>query len=213
MYLSKMNLNCRSKEVQRELGNLYELHRTIMRAFPSDKNRAECGVLFRVEENQQQDPFNCYVLVQSIIKPDWSVLGLDENFLTNSGIQMKEFLPEIKKGKVFRFMIRVNPTRRKNDTKQLVPVMKEDDLMDWFIAKGKLHGFHADTESLIIIKRPSISIYKKYGEKTNKITMTFIDFSGYLSIDDEREFQHTLENGIGRGRSFGAGLLSLAKYQ
>jgi len=213
IYLSKVNLNYRSKKVQRELGNLYELHRTIMRAFPSDKNRTECGVLFRVEENQKQNLMSNYVLVQSKIKPDWAFLNLEENFLTNAGVQMKEFSPVFRKGDIFRFMIRVNPTRRKNETRQLVPIVKDGDLMDWFITKGQLLGFRADTQSLIITKRPSIYIYKKDGVNTNKITITFIDFSGYLSIDDESKFQHALENGIGRGRSFGGGLLSLAKYQ
>ena len=213
IYLSKINLNYRSRKVQRELGNLYELHRTIMRAFPSDKNRTECGVLFRVEEKQKQNLVSNYVLVQSKINPDWSFLDLDENFLTNAGVQMKEFSPVFRKGDVFRFMIRVNPTRRKNDTRQLIPIKKDDDLMDWFISKGQLLGFRVDTQSLLITKHPSIYIYKKDGENTYKITLTFIDFSGYLSIDDEGIFQHTFENGIGRGRSFGGGLLSLAKYQ
>ena len=34
MYLSQLTLNPRTRRVQRELANPYELHRTLMRAYP-----------------------------------------------------------------------------------------------------------------------------------------------------------------------------------
>ncbi|HKV39599.1 MAG TPA: type I-E CRISPR-associated protein Cas6/Cse3/CasE, partial [Blastocatellia bacterium] len=53
LYFSRLLLNPRSRQVRSELANPYEMHRTLMRAFPKTTNdaqstaRNEFGVLFR----------------------------------------------------------------------------------------------------------------------------------------------------------------------
>ena len=57
MYLSRLLLNPRSRQVRSELARPYEMHRTLLRAFPNGKvhtGRTEedaSGLLFRVEED------------------------------------------------------------------------------------------------------------------------------------------------------------------
>ena len=49
MYLSRLILNPRNRRVQREVTDPYQMHRSIMRAFPDGLKPEEERVLFRVE--------------------------------------------------------------------------------------------------------------------------------------------------------------------
>ena len=77
MYLSKLVLNPTSRRVRTESGRPYELHRTLMRAFPS----AEEGtgrVLFRLDMSKESN--SIALLVQSEKEPDWRPLDEVEGF-------------------------------------------------------------------------------------------------------------------------------------
>ena len=53
MYLSRLAINPRSRDVQQDLADIYQMHRTVMSAFPhvegKDDARAELAVLYRLE--------------------------------------------------------------------------------------------------------------------------------------------------------------------
>ena len=50
MYLSRLILNPLSRRVQKEMANPYEMHRSIMRAFPARIGDDSERVLFRVDQ-------------------------------------------------------------------------------------------------------------------------------------------------------------------
>ena len=86
LYLSRLILNPRSRDVRRDLGNCHELHRTILRALPQvedngAKARERFGVLHRLEIDQRQQKLT--LLVQSFLKPAWSRLPSDYLLLTD----------------------------------------------------------------------------------------------------------------------------------
>ena len=79
MFLSHLVLNPCNAQVRAELARPYELHRTLLRAFPQGivhKERGDddaAGVLFRVDEQPRTNSIT--VLVQSKIAPDWAFLN------------------------------------------------------------------------------------------------------------------------------------------
>src|SRR5262249_5686638 len=78
MYLSRLWLNPRSRDVQRDLADVREMHRTVMRAFPAveppgEAARAHHGVLYRCEDDRRQGRLILYV--QSKTSPDWQSLA------------------------------------------------------------------------------------------------------------------------------------------
>ena len=89
MYLSRLILSVRSRDVRRDLANCHELHRTILRGFPglpaepgaNGDARARLGVLFRVESHPRTGATS--VLVQSSVEPDWS--HLPSGYLLETG--------------------------------------------------------------------------------------------------------------------------------
>jgi CRISPR system Cascade subunit CasE len=52
-------------------------------------------------------------------------------------------------------------------------------------------------------------VLRKPGQ-AEPIVLCAIGFEGVLTVDKPDALQHALRNGIGRGKSFGLGLLSLA---
>src|SRR5262245_16339867 len=107
MYLSKLVLNPSSRRVRTEIGRLYELHRTLMQAFPSAQDGGSGRVLFRIETNRETGTL--ILLVQSVQKPDWSTLETARNFLQEPP-QCKQFTPSFSVGQQLNFRLCANPT-------------------------------------------------------------------------------------------------------
>ena len=113
MYLSRLTLNPRSRDVRRDLADVYQLHRTIMSAFASNPDgaaRRSLGVLFRVDPEGAPLPV---VLVQSREEPRWE---LPQGYLApGTNAQSKpigELLDAITAGRTYRFRLLANPTRK-----------------------------------------------------------------------------------------------------
>ncbi len=73
MYLSRLILNPLSRQVQQEIANPYQMHRTILHAFPQDLRANGERVLFRVDALPRTGQL--HLLVQSQGKPDWTWLA------------------------------------------------------------------------------------------------------------------------------------------
>ena len=79
MFLSKLTLNPRSRQVRRELAEAYQMHRTLLRAFPDAGDGGPSRVLYRVDLPRHPGP--PVVLVQSAVCPDWSPLSRGKGIL------------------------------------------------------------------------------------------------------------------------------------
>ncbi len=153
LYLSRLFLNPRSRQVRGELAHPYEMHRTLMRAFPKAtddakrKARDEFGVLFRAEIDDACG--GARVLVQSLIKPEWSFLdGLGDYLCADAETpnpSWKNIMPacqNLQHGQILRFRLRANPTKRiaKQDDPmkgKRVELARENEQIDWLIRKGQ----------------------------------------------------------------------------
>jgi CRISPR system Cascade subunit CasE len=153
LYLSRLVLNARSRQVMSELGHPYEMHRTLMRAFPKPtdvtkrKPREEFGVLFRVEVDDLTGAVT--VLVQSLIQPNWSFLVGLGDYLSADGVapghSFKDIMPayqNLQGGQILRFRLRANPTKRiaRYDDPlfgKRVELARENEQIDWLIRKGQ----------------------------------------------------------------------------
>ena len=85
MYLTKLLLNPLSRQVVRDLANPYDLHRSLLSAFPDAADGGPGRVLFRVEPPQTSDwhddqPPAPVVLLQSEQAPDWQKSGLHRDY-------------------------------------------------------------------------------------------------------------------------------------
>lgn len=245
LYLSRLILNPRSRQVLGEMAHPYEMHRTLMRAFPKAgddaqaKAREEFGVLFRADTDEPRSAVK--VFVQSSVEPTWTFLdGLDDYLRADtemSEYEYKDILPayrEIQDGQVLSFRLRANPTKRiakDDDTMKgkRVELIREDEQIAWLIRKGRgaergvpgafellmRKGTDAEGKELLIPRVNVCCEGKQTGRKKNEAhghatTHLAVLFEGLLRVTDKNAFLEILLRGIGAGKSFGFGLLSIA---
>ena len=265
MYLTRIILNHKNRYVHRDLGDCYRLHKTILSMFSNHKSfnesvRTKYKILYRIEIN----PDNRIVLfIHSSIKPDWT--SLEKNYLSYNdegtqplaiALEVDTIYSKLKNGMHLKFLLSANPTKkiRKKipDTKtenksqkinkngQRIPLLNENDQIEWINRKGIQHGFSIvnlrvfnSVPNLFSLNQPILKGYKKRTLKnqdikkntpktknniinnnltTKKYTLTFnsVLFKGVLTITNSNKFLNTLKNGIGSGKAFGFGLLSIS---
>jgi CRISPR system Cascade subunit CasE len=203
MYLSQLILNDRDRKVLHDLGNIHNLHRSIMQAFPDEKReqaRADWQVLFRLE------PDSNVLLVQSELEPDWGKLPL--TYLRQQ--QCKPFQPEVSQfpvDRLLRFRLKANPSKRDKETRKTVGLYYQPEQEAWFARQAAQHGF--SVEGLDIIPAANLWGEKAKGQPQIKIHTAL--FQGVLKVKDPALLVTAIQEGIGRGRSYGCGLLSLSK--
>jgi CRISPR system Cascade subunit CasE len=203
MYLSKILLTPRSRQVRSELAEPYEMHRTLLRAFP-DKNAGGPGrVLFRVDLTRETGM--PALLVQSERLPDWSRLPVGEKYLLEL-FPPKEFRPNFQEGQRLMFRLRANPTI-KRDGKRL-GLLHEDEQETWLRRKSEEAGFAI--QSLWMAPEGLIRGAKTCGEDRLTLSHFAVRFDGSLRVIQPDRLATAMQAGIGSGKAFGFGLLSLA---
>jgi CRISPR system Cascade subunit CasE len=201
LYLSKLSLNHRSRQVQSELRDPYEMHRTLSRAFGDDRAQyAEARCLFRVDE--PPDNRSIPVLVQSSTKPDWTYLDTVSGYLWDPPLT-KPFAPVFATGQQLAFRLRANPTV-KRDGKRL-GLYKDEECLNWLTRKAGESGF-------TIIRVAATPAEKRVcRHDKGAATLSSVRFDGALIVSDPERLAETLRSGIGAAKGFGFGLLSLAR--
>lgn len=218
MYLSLLRLNPASAAVQRDLRDVADLHRTIMRAFPSVidpevEARAYYGILHRLEFERAGGRILLYV--QSRVEPDWGQLA-DGYLHPEEGARVKavgHLYAELKAGRVLRFRLRANPTR-KVDTKSApdgakrngnrVPVRGIEGQVTWLAHKAEEHGF-----GLLQVHLAATGAGEWVKSHSTGRTFQGVVYEGRLVVQDPLSFGEALARGIGPGKAFGFGLLSV----
>jgi CRISPR system Cascade subunit CasE len=221
MYLSRLYLDPRSRRVQSEVAHSYELHRTIMRAFPDQLDPQSERVLFRLEED---DKGGLMLLVQSKEMPDWSWLGEARGYLAATSLPnpaVKQVVLKLAPGQVLNFRLLANPTVKSKLPDPDHPgtprpvrhgLYGDDKQQAWLERKGQQSGFRVI--SVNAAKQPEaksvIHSHASGEEATHKLTFFAVRFDGLLEVTDPAALARTVEAGIGSGKGLGFGLLSLA---
>lgn len=212
----------------------YELHQVLWRGFKGLKRKEEENrFLYRHQEAEKSHS----VLVQSATVPDWSFLA-DEASGTTA--ETRTFNTDvIRAGDRLSFFLKANPVvHRKHpggikkriavgsDRKRQAELIgidkdklpgREDLLIGWLERKGSEGGFaveRGEGNRILCDVGPNMDIVLRkpdQKEEKQRITLTTVDFSGVLRVTDPAAFERTLRRGLGRGRSFGCGLLSIAR--
>lgn len=223
MYLSRLLLNPQNRRVQRELASPYELHRTLMAAFPERVSSGE-RVLYRIDiDGRSSVPT---VLLQSQGRPDWAWLGDPRaTAYLQQAPDTKAFELHVSVGQALAFRLRANPTTKRwlpkdkddamSEKKAMrVPITGDDDLRQWLDRKGAHGGFRIVSVNTLSegrlagwqpVKDPEAD------EKRRRLTFYAVRFDGVLTVTEPEALIETVRQGIGSGKGFGFGLLSLAR--
>jgi len=213
MYLSQLLLNPAEAHVHRDLANPYELHRTIMCAFPTPLPQEE-RVLFRIETNHNSA--KTIVLIQSVTQPNWEKVQQkkDNYFACFPELRSLDNL-NIKAGDRLRFRLRANPSKRvyyaKKEKSQRISLFSENDRLEWIVRKAEKGGFIVSPENLLVCDAPYRTMFVAREEKKHKATINMVDYDGVLQVINVDNFLLCMQQGIGPAKGLGCGLLSVAR--
>jgi CRISPR system Cascade subunit CasE len=197
----------------------------------SKPRRQEGGFLFRIEP---EPPLR--ILVQSLEQPRWDYAFQNAPHLLAGTPQVREFDPAIAAGQTFRFRLvaqmvsrRTVPTQKLQDgekAKSEHPIRcllpdggdcgrrsPDPDFSAWrerlSVWAGR-HGFTVGEYPKHLRVQPVTNLYMKPVGQERLKRFNAASFDGLLTCTDPALLLGAVVNGIGRGKAFGMGLLSLA---
>lgn len=199
MFLSKVDLAPRWAQEP------YQWHRALWQLFPRRPDAVR-DFLFRTEPETSGG--HLQVLLQSAVAP---VDGSDGVSLRAT----KPFTPTLRQGQRLRFHLVANPVKtirdaqeRKNARGEIkpcrVPLIRGDQQEQWL--RRKLDGA-AELQTVEIANRPAIYFHRQ----GNAGKVVPVRFDGILDVKNPERLLELMRIGIGPAKSFGCGLLSLAR--
>jgi CRISPR system Cascade subunit CasE len=197
MYLSRLLLT------GEQFRNPYEIHRALWSVFPVTPDQTR-DFLFRVEQRSTRQ---AQILMQSERQP-----GIE-----TAKAQIQAYKPldlKLPEGVQLRFLLVANPVKtiadeqRRLDSsgtvkKCRVPLINEEAQIAWL--RRKLEG--AALVSNVDIEKQLPLNFRKVG-RPGKIQS--YAFKGVLQVKDTSTLKSLMQKGIGPGKAFGCGMLSLA---
>lgn len=229
MYLSKLTLNIRDRQTRHDLARPYEMHRTLMNSYLHPRVANRCDLLFRVEPSRNGPPV---VLVQTREDPgEWT--GFPAGYLLGPAV-CKPLKLSVIGGQHLRFRLRANPTKRvaaKNQrlgtvmAGKRVGLTSEAEQLRWLIRKGDAGGFtipgewmdtkHPETGESFKLPNFRVDAVPEGRDRNGKPgyagAFLAVRFDGVLVVADPGMLEAAMASGLGSGKAFGFGLLSLAR--
>ena len=121
-------------------------------------------------------------------------------------------LERVTAGSCWQFRLTANPTRSKKDSADhtargtLKPCYLEVEQEEWLWAQAAKHGF-AVSEGSFAVTRKQTYHFKKNG--TRPVTLLAVTYEGILQVTDPEAFKALLCEGVGRGKAYGLGLMTI----
>jgi CRISPR system Cascade subunit CasE len=155
--------------------------------------------------------------------------------MVDSARPLDKLLESMEPGNRYRFRLRANPTRRVHrratlemDAKSTrsrteeaasigkrVELTREEDQIAWLKRRGEAAGFSVIVTRLVpdqgVLALQAGPSEKMVGRRQGqRLTLATVLFDGVLQVTDDALFRDALVNGVGPGKAFGCGLLSIA---
>ena len=224
------------------LRNTYRIHQRLCMAFPSRERKdrdpeflkpyspedfssgagrpREASFLFRVDPQTGKNPA---IVVQSALRPDWDYAFHNALHFLAAPPSVREYHPSFSVGDRLRFRLKANAIKRARqqslhpsgaamDPKWIgkrVPVPRQS-IADWLNRRAEGAGF-----ALVTLDRTEAGyVYlNKTAEPDGGLRLRSVLFEGVLSVTEPAALAKKIESGIGSGKAFGFGLLSVARME
>lgn len=206
MYFSRVPFDMSKRKTQIALVSPNKIHGAVEKAFGEKQSRN----LWRIDMLKGKS----YLLLVSAEKPDLS--GIADQFgFENTPGESKEYdglLGRIEKGSEWHFRLSANPVHSIKDGKQRGKVTahtSERFQLKWLEGQAARKGFGLLPDSVQVMESNWRIFEKKHSRK--KVRILEVVFEGRLQVEDADLFRDTLVKGIGRGKAYGMGLLTIVR--
>lgn len=221
MYLSRIELDVSKRDTQVALISKNKLHGAVKASLIEENNRvmdkANSKHLWRIDTLRGRT----YLLILSSHIPDLSFIQHQFGYEDKEG-ETKEYdklLNRIEKDSVWNFRLVANPTYSKkaigkDGRGKVIAHTTTKYQLEWLKAQSEKRGFKLEEDSFNVVGSNWEKFIKrdKFKEKSGKkVSVLKVTFEGKLKVEDVDIFKDTLVNGIGRGKAYGMGLLTIVR--
>lgn len=207
MFLSRIALDRYNRNTLKALNSPSIFHGAIEHSFKGDRKRN----LWRIDCLGNQ----LYLLLLSDCEPELSSFCSQFGY-TESSYEIKVYdrlLDRIKTGDKWHFRLTANPTKsmphqQNRERGKVAAHITTDFQKKWLVKKSEKNGFSVTENSFDIVQNRWFRFYKK---ESKAISLLSVTYEGILEVTDADLFRSALINGIGRGKAYGMGLLTIMK--
>jgi CRISPR system Cascade subunit CasE len=107
----------------------------------------------------------------------------------------------------YRFEVLINPTRRDCKSRKIIALRDQDEIARWFIDKAPTTWGFTVHPATLQLKTLQV---KQFVKQMHSVTHGGAELTGELEVVNRSLFIKSFQQGIGRGRAFGFGLLQIA---
>ena len=224
MFMSRCEINPARRGARKLLGSPQAMHAAVMSCFPRSQAGQAGRVLWRLDEIGQAQ----FLLVTSASKPDLSVIEEQAGWREATTTQYKKygpFLDRIGSGQKYQFKLTANPThsvRREGSRSKRLPHVGQANQERWLLERSESNGFiipELGNHSGEPLSGKAFSVtgsatwrFRRNSEQGRNVTVQSVSYEGVLEVVDALKFRHVLANGIGSGKAYGCGLLTVVPH-
>lgn len=208
MILSRMELDPTKRETRLALAAPSRFHGAIESAFPGERRRR----LWRLDVLHGTP----YLLILSEDCPDLTgavtQFGIPERQPLWESRDYSPLLSRAVAGSHWRFRLTANPTvskSRAGERGKVLAHITPHFQKQWLMKQSGKRGFSLCEDEFEVVSSQWLHFDKK---GRNAVTLLSVTFEGVLTVTDEVLFRKTLTEGIGRGKAYGMGLLTLMRF-
>lgn len=206
MYLSRVELDLRNHETLRALNVPRRLHGAVEAAFEGPRTRR----LWRLDRREGR----LWLLILSEEVPELS--GIVAQFGPPDGTaetrDYEPLLARVAEGTVWRFRLAANPIKNvkeadgRGTVRNHVTAAQQEQ---WLAERATKHGFALEPDGFRVVASRWISFDK--ATDGSPVHIHAVTFEGLLRVTDVTLFREALIRGIGRGKAYGLGLLTIMR--
>lgn len=206
--LTKIVANPSHQHVRQDLRDVQRMHHvlTTLACRPEfgPSSRSAAGLLYRVEHTAT----GVHILMQSTTQPDRDRLIPGYDFVGST--DLGPLLDHLDTGVRVRYRIVANPTksspRGSGQRGELRPLIGEEALGWW---ERKAHDSGLKLDSIESTRNAKLTGNRNKGGQHARLVITTTTFEGTAVLTDPPAVRDAILTGIGRGRAYGCGLLSI----
>jgi CRISPR system Cascade subunit CasE len=220
-YLSRVKLNPARRAGRSVLGSRQAMHAAVLASFPGRlADRTSERVLWRLDAGEGE----VLLYVVSPEQPDFTHLVEQAGWPTLPTWESREYAPlldRLEAGQPWEFRLTANPTRARpvkdGARSQRFGHVTVGQQQSWLVERAARAGFELPPapgpdgeqrpENGLVVRDRAVDRFRRGG---GTVTLSRATFEGRLVVMDPSVLRGTLLGGLGPGKAYGCGLLTLA---
>lgn len=210
MYMSRLQLDPANRNTMNALAAPKFFHGAIESGFSNERQRT----LWRIDHLQNK----VFLLIVSVEKPDLSAAARQFGFPNASPAWETQdytpFLQRVETNSRWHFRLTANPTTHlpgdaaHGKRGKVVPHVTAKHQERWLMEKAPKHGFTLCEDEFLAVEEHRYR-FRKPADENRLVDLLSVTFEGLLTVTDAELFRKTLTEGIGRGKAYGMGMLTV----